>query len=401
MAWPGINQIRQRILRLRRLGNRNNVTRTYYYATFWSRHPEVPWALLAHLVSRNAGYQMSDLKRYKLWKDILAGAAIGGLSPTTVPTLLVPILSNVATSELQALFALLEAGNFLIFHDVMPQLEVYSWAKQFPDHKDEVYRLLVDERQLEVDEFIFEEWERFFFSAQTAGWSTAWSNEWQAGTDIQRHSFALIINEQNQIEDRLVNDSHNRYLRSFGTILGPHRIIDLVNRLELTKLAFPLAATTQEINPATALLVYTVLQFRQVNARIQTGRDLYAGLFQNPRQRTRIKNWAVPETGRNIHAGTRKNYNSNDYDVDLLSLVPSGDTYSPPLTYFEGEEPAWPFSPGSTPRFRHLHQIPIRLPKSVRTRFSSSIVNTFMSPLSTPIQPLLQKSLDEQFEILI
>ena len=42
--------------------NRNNVTRTMAYLDFYLEHPDIHWALLAHLVSRNAGWNMTDLK---------------------------------------------------------------------------------------------------------------------------------------------------------------------------------------------------------------------------------------------------------------------------------------------------------------------------------------------------
>ena len=44
--------------------NADNLTRTAFYLAYWRAHPEVTWALLAHLVSRNAGYQMTDLRRH-------------------------------------------------------------------------------------------------------------------------------------------------------------------------------------------------------------------------------------------------------------------------------------------------------------------------------------------------
>ncbi|WP_253263926.1 DUF2515 family protein [Geobacillus sp. BMUD] len=51
--------------------NRNNVTRTAAYLTFFERHREIHWAFLAHLVSRNGGWNMTDLR--------------GGLLPFLLP----------------------------------------------------------------------------------------------------------------------------------------------------------------------------------------------------------------------------------------------------------------------------------------------------------------------------
>lgn len=42
--------------------NADNLDRTSTYLTFFHKHPEVHWSLLAHLVSRNAGWSMTDLR---------------------------------------------------------------------------------------------------------------------------------------------------------------------------------------------------------------------------------------------------------------------------------------------------------------------------------------------------
>lgn len=42
--------------------NKNNVTRTRAYYQFYLQHPEIHWALLGHMVSRNGGWNMTDLK---------------------------------------------------------------------------------------------------------------------------------------------------------------------------------------------------------------------------------------------------------------------------------------------------------------------------------------------------
>lgn len=42
--------------------NKNNVTRTKAYIDFYKRHPEIHWAFLGHMVSRNGGWNMTDLK---------------------------------------------------------------------------------------------------------------------------------------------------------------------------------------------------------------------------------------------------------------------------------------------------------------------------------------------------
>lgn len=59
---PGQEQkLIQQIQEKTQVLNRNNVTRTMAYYDFYRDHPEIHWALLAHLVSRNAGWNMTDL----------------------------------------------------------------------------------------------------------------------------------------------------------------------------------------------------------------------------------------------------------------------------------------------------------------------------------------------------
>src|SRR5690606_824619 len=83
--------------------NANNVTRTDAYLAYYRRHPEIHWALLAHMVSRNGGWSMTDVRG----------------------SLLRPILSE---QKARALFHMFERSNWLIFHDAYPQLLLYAEA---------------------------------------------------------------------------------------------------------------------------------------------------------------------------------------------------------------------------------------------------------------------------------
>ena len=51
--------------------NKNNVTRTRAYYQFYVQYPEIHWALLGHMVSRNGGWNMTDL-RGDLYTKILS-----------------------------------------------------------------------------------------------------------------------------------------------------------------------------------------------------------------------------------------------------------------------------------------------------------------------------------------
>src|SRR5689334_14447854 len=42
--------------------NLNNVKRTRAYLDFYLRFPDIHWAFLGHMVSRNGGWNMTDLK---------------------------------------------------------------------------------------------------------------------------------------------------------------------------------------------------------------------------------------------------------------------------------------------------------------------------------------------------
>lgn len=81
--------------------NKNNVTRTRAYYQFYVQYPEIHWALLGHMVSRNGGWNMTDL-RGDLYTKILS------------------------EKEQITFFSFLERGNWLIFQDVYPQFLLYE-----------------------------------------------------------------------------------------------------------------------------------------------------------------------------------------------------------------------------------------------------------------------------------
>ncbi|MCH6264561.1 MULTISPECIES: DUF2515 family protein [Neobacillus] len=388
MSWPGIETVKEKILSKRYLGNLNNVTRTYYYLKVYKKHPELAWSLLAHLVSRNAGYQMSDLKRFENWKKIISGAAV---PPITGPFLniLKEVFDYISTNEIEAIFAFLETGNFLIYHDVCPQLEAYEWAKQYPDHVDELFDMLLDQ-PFNIDEFIWESWKKFFHEAET----NSWFPNWWLVPEVEAHSYALIINEQNQIEDRLVHDPHNRYIGKFGTVLGPQRIIELMGRFGQTKLLFPVANSLSD-SSADNLLIYTVDDFLYLGSRIDTGKNLFAGLFKKTDlQRRCVEFWALSHP---VHMGTRTDYNPVNYSTDYSALWPGGQTFSPPVIKTTTSEHGWPRLPGKTHRYAHLHSKPIKLPVPVMGR--SEVYSWLSSPASPkPLELKPRSAQDEIFE---
>ena len=259
MTWKGIDYYKKKIKKIRDIANQNNIFRTFYYKEYWKDHPEVPWSFLAHLVSRNAGYQMSDADRFQRLIGIFhfdTGTLYGQLS----------------VKHMVGFFGFLETGNFLIFRDVYPALEAYRLAKQFPGHSHELFDMLNPE--FDVDLFMVNRWRSFYQLARNNNWSSEWANDWMATpegqSDIQRHTFALITNEQNQIHDRLI--LHNEYLSNFNLFFWWDNINELLDKATekgWTNLCFPVAKSLQDPSPD-HLLIYTVGDFRKIEDRIQT-----------------------------------------------------------------------------------------------------------------------------------
>jgi len=115
--------------------NRNNITRTQAYLDIYLNHPELHWAFLAHMVSRNAGWNMTDLKRHSL----------SGL---------------MSFDRISVFFSFLEKGNHLIFEDAFPQLSLYAEGKK---HNRDFTHLL---GHLGVSSFMLPVWRLFLEQQQ-------------------------------------------------------------------------------------------------------------------------------------------------------------------------------------------------------------------------------------------
>ena len=173
------------ISRITRDLNLNNVTRTKAYLAFYLRHPEIHWAFLGHMVSRNGGWNMTDLKGEFLAK----------------------LLSE---KERDLFFHFLERGNWLIFQDVYPQLLLYE--ESLKKNKPLFYLL----PQLKVSIFM------------EAIWNYFWRDR-----DTYIHCIGLVINEQSYLEQRVIqnpyyqkevlhkNNFHLQDLLSLNQILFP------------------------------------------------------------------------------------------------------------------------------------------------------------------------------------
>ncbi len=150
--WRFLNTIRC----LTRKGNRDNISRTKAYEHFYRKYPEINWALLAGLVSRNAGWNMCDLE--------------GNWLPFFL------------TKRFRyQLFLTYEEANWRIFQDAYPQLLLYHFSRKY---NRPLFYLC---KRLYITAFMEKEWERF------------WENR-----NERRLAYALIINEQHIIEKPVI-----------------------------------------------------------------------------------------------------------------------------------------------------------------------------------------------------
>lgn len=402
--------IRRWILHHREVYNQNNVTRVDHYLRYWLRNLEVTWPLMSTIVARNVGYQMSDIRRYYVYW-------------TQTPTSFIDTVTRLPFKEafrllteghLLAFFTLLETINFLIFRDGYPQLAAYEWAKRLhlhtgADHSGELFDLLRERRAFDLDPLTVEEWKTFFAAAIRANWWPAPASG-MGPEESRRARLAIMIrdpaivrlyraqiaNEQNMFENRVVNDSARKYLGVFDTT--SKEALDLMKDLELTVLVATPA--TSIVNPTVQhLLLYTVGDFTSLDDRITTAAELFANvLLVNDLRRDLIVTWTVQNPS---HHGTRTDYNPADYSTDRsAALFPGGATYSPPLVPWNGQQEAWPVSPGLDAAFRHTHSDPIELPHW-STEHPQSRIDRWLSPPGAPNQAFRESPLQARAEIVI
>ncbi|SFA86780.1 MULTISPECIES: DUF2515 family protein [unclassified Bacillus (in: firmicutes)] len=215
--------------------NLNNVTRTRAYLDYYKSHPEIHWAFLAHMVSRNGGWNMTDLRGEFLER----------------------LMSE---KERVTFFTFLERANWLIFQDAYPQLLLYEHSL---NKQKNLFHLLP---HLGVSVFM------------EAVWNYTWDYP-----DSAILTASLIVNEQNYIEKRLIHSD------SFSNISDSLAFM-MQDVLSLNHVIFP----TYE-----QLLGMTVHHFENLNERINIGKKLYLLLFENVGVLNRVYKWAIdhPHTG--------------------------------------------------------------------------------------------------------
>ncbi|WP_088069139.1 DUF2515 family protein [Gottfriedia luciferensis] len=197
--------------------NADNISRTIAYQKYFLRLKEIEWSFLASMVSRNAGYNMTDLENQIF---------VNGLS----------------VKQRKQLFMTYERANWIIFLDAYPQLLLFEYSNQ--RNKPFFYLL----KYFSVSSFMEIEWEKY------------WTDR-----NKQRLVFSLIINEQNMIERPVIQNKFfkNEVFNSFA--------FKLQELMKLSSVVFPTLKGE--------LYGLTVYQFQDLTQRIQIGKQLYLILF--------------------------------------------------------------------------------------------------------------------------
>ncbi|WP_081707605.1 DUF2515 domain-containing protein [Bacillus massiliigorillae] len=234
--------------------NSNNITRTKAYLDFYQRHTEIHWAFLGHMVSRNGGWNMTDLNG----------------------TLLSRLLSS---KQRTSFFTFLERGNWLIFQDAYPQFLLYEESLK---QGKNLFHLLP---YFHVSIFMRIIWNHFYLKR-----------------DSYILTIALIINEQSYLELRVIqNPSYKKTI--FNTL--EYQLQDL---LSMNQILFPFHKDGN-----VKLIGATLHHFQNLHKRILLGKRLYSILFNNPSNLKLVERFAYATP----HTGSRKDYWSHIFnDVD-------------------------------------------------------------------------------------
>ncbi|WP_413309750.1 DUF2515 family protein [Bacillus sp. 1P10SD] len=217
--------------------NVNNVTRTKAYLDFYLTHPEIHWAFLGHMVSRNGGWNMTDLQ--------------GEFLPRLMQK-----------KERDVFFNFLERGNWLIFQDAYPQFLLY-------------------EEGLKQNKPLFH---LFSYLNISIFMETIWNNFWRT-KETSTLTIAMVINEQSYLEKRVVQNPY--YQKS---VLNKLEFF-LQDWFSFNHILFPYGKRN--------LLGHTLHQFESLNERILLGKRLYSLLFRNEQTLNQTVEWAKnhPHTG--------------------------------------------------------------------------------------------------------
>jgi len=250
----------ERITRETAVWNQNNVTRTQAYWNIYQECPELHWALLAHMVSRNGGWSMTDLQ----------GEWLPKLLPADIR---------------DAQFEMLETCNALIFRDAYPQLKLYVESRRsgMP-----LFRLLPT---FGVSAFMLPVWERFWACRGE-------KNGARLGEAAALLTVALIVNEQHVIEEPVVQNPHfrDKVLDTASLRMQPW--------LQTNQVVFPMYPPNGRDAKPPKLAGKVLERFADLHERIAFGKCLYGMLFGYPIVREQVAAFAAARP----HTGSRADY---------------------------------------------------------------------------------------------
>lgn len=252
--------------------NLDNISRTKAYQNFYLLFPEIKWAFVASMVSRNAGWTMTDLF----------------LSPFQV------ILNN---KEHERLFMTYERANWLIFSDAYPQLLVFQISLNL---NKPMFHLLPE---LRVSEYMVKEWKHY------------WKHN-----DKDRLMIALIINEQNVIQQPVVKQSYFKY-HIFLRL--PYLLQDF---LFMNAIILPTRSTT--------FYGAFVHDFTNITNRIKLGKQIASIIF-NPAVYKGLLDFALTIE----HTGSRNDYEK--YIGRHMEKAPLLRTVYPVITHQDNIRKDW------------------------------------------------------------
>jgi hypothetical protein len=237
--------------------NRNNVTRAKAYWNIYHRRPELHWAFLAHMATRNSGWNMTDLKGE--WFSRL-----------------------LSDDEAHHLFLFLERANALIFHDAFPQLRLYESSLE---RGRSCFHLLP---AFGVSAFLRPVWEQFWRCRNPA-----------------LLAVGLIINEQHYIDKNVARNP------TFQHPVFDTPFFRAQSLLQLNTVLFPYQDAEKGAGKAAGLppdanrLAGLVLEhFTDLEERIEFGKTLYAILFGVPE----VRKGAIRFASSTAHTGSRADY---------------------------------------------------------------------------------------------
>ncbi|WP_042374544.1 DUF2515 domain-containing protein [Neobacillus jeddahensis] len=276
--------------------NKDNISRTDAYFTYFKNHPDIIWSFLASMVSRNGGWNMCDLE--------------GSIFPRLLDA-----------NMRKQLFLTYERANWLIFHDVFPQLLLYQYSTKI---NRPMFHLLP---YLNVSAFIQKEWQHF----------------WK-GNDKQRLTTALIINEQNVIQTPVIE--HPVYKKKVFHSL----IFSFQDWLHFSCVLFPTCGG--EVYGA------SVNGFKTLSKRINLGKRLAHILFQ-PRLFPYFFEFAEKTT----HTGSRNDYEQY-FKIKTGRKTPLLRTTFPIIEHHQNQYQDWSKQRKISPMWLHFpvhHRHPIHL----------------------------------------